>query len=50
MGCHASVARAPPDALDPEFHGVRTPWIRGFHGVPAGPAQTNRDADGVDVS
>jgi predicted peroxiredoxin len=23
-------ARRPPDALDPGFHGVRTPWIRGF--------------------
>ena len=23
-------ASALPDALDPGFHGVRTPWIRGF--------------------
>jgi glycosyl hydrolase family 2 len=39
-----------PDALDPGFHGVRTHWIRGFHGVSAGPAHTDGDADGAGLS
>jgi hypothetical protein len=25
-------------------------WIRGFHGVRAGPAHPDRDADGADVT
>ena len=30
-GCHANPAPVRrPDALDPGFHGARTPWIRGF--------------------
>ena len=39
-----------PDALDPGFHGLRTPWIRGFMAFRLVRRQTNRDADGVDVS
>jgi len=28
-------------AVEPGFHCVRTHWIRGFHGVPAGSAHTH---------
>jgi len=39
-----------PDAMKPGIHCVRTHWIRGFMAFLAGPAHTNRDADGAGVS
>jgi hypothetical protein len=39
-----------PDALDPGFHCVRTPWIRGFMAFQLGPAHPERDADGAGVA
>jgi len=39
-----------PDAMKPGIHGVGTRRLPGFHGVPAAPAHSGRDADGADVS
>jgi len=42
--------RTSPDAMEPDIHGVRTHWILGFMAFLAGPAQPDREADGVGVT
>lgn len=38
-----------PAVMKPEIHRAKTLYP-GFHGAPAGPAYTDRDADGVSVT
>ena len=35
---HAATPKRRPHAVEPAFHGVRTPWIRGFMALRSGPA------------
>ena len=36
--------------MDPGFHGVRTPWIRGFMAFRLARRTPDRDADGAGVT
>jgi len=42
--------QTPPDAMEPDIHGVRTHWILGFMAFLAGRAHPDREADGVGVT
>jgi hypothetical protein len=39
-----------PDAMEPDIHGVRTQWIRGFMAFGLARRHPNCEADGVGVT